>query len=73
MPHPLVSPDRVAFVTGGASGIGLALARRFVEAGMRVAIADRDEAALSTAVDALGAGERVKAFPLDSHAFVRYR
>ncbi|KAB0679650.1 SDR family NAD(P)-dependent oxidoreductase [Aureimonas leprariae] len=65
MPHPLVSPDHVAFVTGGASGIGLALAKRFVEAGMRVAIADRDERALDAAVDALGAGDRVKAFPLD--------
>ena len=32
--------DRVAIITGGASGIGLAAARRFAEAGMSVAIAD---------------------------------
>src|SRR5215469_1649421 len=31
---------KVAFVTGGASGIGLGITRRLVEAGMHVAIAD---------------------------------
>jgi 3-oxoacyl-[acyl-carrier protein] reductase len=33
-------PDRVALITGGAGGIGLAVARRFVAAGARVALAD---------------------------------
>jgi NAD(P)-dependent dehydrogenase (short-subunit alcohol dehydrogenase family) len=32
--------DRVAFVTGGASGIGLGISKAMVEAGMRVVIAD---------------------------------
>ncbi|HSD54567.1 MAG TPA: SDR family NAD(P)-dependent oxidoreductase [Burkholderiales bacterium] len=32
--------DRVALVTGGAGGIGLAVARRFARAGARVALAD---------------------------------
>jgi len=32
--------DRVAFVTGGASGIGLGIAKAMVAAGMRVVIAD---------------------------------
>jgi NAD(P)-dependent dehydrogenase (short-subunit alcohol dehydrogenase family) len=36
--------DRVALVTGGASGIGEACARRFAAAGYRVAILDRDRA-----------------------------
>lgn len=36
----IIKKDNVAVVTGGASGIGLAAARRFAEAGMAVAIAD---------------------------------
>jgi NAD(P)-dependent dehydrogenase (short-subunit alcohol dehydrogenase family) len=40
MPHPAMSPDHVAVITGGASGIGLAAAIRFAQAGMRVCIAD---------------------------------
>ena len=31
---------KVAFITGGASGIGLAMARTFAAAGMKVAVAD---------------------------------
>ena len=31
---------KVAFVTGGASGIGLGMANAFVDAGMKVAITD---------------------------------
>ena len=49
---------RVAVVTGGASGIGLALARAFVAEGMRVVIADVEEPALSRACDELGGGVR---------------
>ncbi|MGH6708786.1 MAG: SDR family NAD(P)-dependent oxidoreductase [Bradyrhizobium sp.] len=37
---------KAAFITGGASGIGLALARRLLQAGARVAIADVESAAL---------------------------
>jgi NAD(P)-dependent dehydrogenase (short-subunit alcohol dehydrogenase family) len=37
---------RVAFITGGGSGIGLAAARHLLALGWRVAVADRDEAAL---------------------------
>ena len=40
MPHPALVPDAVAVVTGGASGIGLAAASRFAEAGLQVCIAD---------------------------------
>src|ERR1700758_4756795 len=32
--HPAMSPDNVAVITGGASGIGLAAAMRFARAGM---------------------------------------
>ncbi|MFT4084804.1 MAG: SDR family NAD(P)-dependent oxidoreductase [Nocardioides sp.] len=44
---------KVAVVTGGASGIGLALGRRCVEAGMRVALADVDAEAVETAAAGL--------------------
>jgi len=54
MNHPAVAPGRVAVITGGASGIGLAAAKRFVEIGMRVCIADLDAAALADAQSALG-------------------
>src|SRR3990170_6660068 len=39
--------DRVAFVTGGVSGIGLARARRLLESGWKVAAVERDEKALA--------------------------
>jgi NAD(P)-dependent dehydrogenase (short-subunit alcohol dehydrogenase family) len=38
--------DKVAVVTGGASGIGLALVRAFLGESMRVVVADVDESAL---------------------------
>lgn len=45
--------ERVALVTGAARGIGLATTRRFLSAGYRVAMVDRDEEALDTAFDTL--------------------
>src|SRR5215216_2403872 len=44
---------KVAVVTGGASGIGRALADRFAREGMRVVIADVERAALDEAGEAL--------------------
>ena len=40
MPHPAMSANNVAVITGGASGIGLAAAMRFARMGMKVCIAD---------------------------------
>ena len=37
---------KVAFVTGGASGIGLGMVQSFAAAGMKVAVADIEQAAL---------------------------
>jgi NAD(P)-dependent dehydrogenase (short-subunit alcohol dehydrogenase family) len=45
---------RVAVVTGGASGIGKALAKAFQAEGMRVVIADVEQAALDTTAGELG-------------------
>ncbi len=47
--------NKVAIVTGGARGIGYAIARRFLEEGARVVIADIDEDGGSEAVKELGA------------------
>jgi NAD(P)-dependent dehydrogenase (short-subunit alcohol dehydrogenase family) len=45
---------KVAVVTGAASGIGKASARRFAEEGARVVVADRDEAAGKAVADEIG-------------------
>jgi NAD(P)-dependent dehydrogenase (short-subunit alcohol dehydrogenase family) len=45
---------KIAVVTGGGSGIGLAVARRFVEAGAHVYITGRRQAELDKAAQAIG-------------------
>jgi len=45
--------DRVAVITGGAGGIGLAMAERFAAQGMNVAVADVDAVAAAGAADRL--------------------
>ena len=44
---------RVALVTGGASGIGRAAARRLADAGMRVCVVDIDAAAATAVADSV--------------------
>jgi NAD(P)-dependent dehydrogenase (short-subunit alcohol dehydrogenase family) len=57
---------QVALVTGAASGMGLATARAFAEAGASVVLADIDEAALRIATDRLTAsGGAVIGAPCD--------
>lgn len=52
--HPAIAPGRVAVVTGGASGIGFATAKRLLDLGMIVVIADRPGEALDRAAAELG-------------------
>ncbi|GAB2609843.1 SDR family NAD(P)-dependent oxidoreductase [Streptomyces capparidis] len=56
---------RTAFVTGGAQGIGLGIARNLAREGMRLALADIDEAALEAARSELAPVTRVETFTLD--------
>lgn len=51
-----ISKDRVALVTGGASGFGLEVARRLRAVGAAVAVVDLDEARAKEAASALGEG-----------------
>src|SRR6478736_4088862 len=45
---------KVAIVTGGGSGIGLAITKKFVDNGIRTVIAGRDEGKLNAAKEKLG-------------------
>jgi NAD(P)-dependent dehydrogenase (short-subunit alcohol dehydrogenase family) len=58
--------DRVAVITGGAGGIGMAMARAFAGRGARVVLADLDAAALQRSVDELSAsGAQALGVPTD--------
>ena len=55
MPHPVMSPNNVAVITGGAGGIGLAAAKRFAQLGMKVCVADLGADRLTSAEKELAA------------------
>jgi NAD(P)-dependent dehydrogenase (short-subunit alcohol dehydrogenase family) len=55
MSHPALTPNSVAVITGGASGIGLSAAAHFARLGLRVCIADVSEAGLSRAAKEIAA------------------
>jgi 2-dehydro-3-deoxy-L-rhamnonate dehydrogenase (NAD+) len=56
---------RVAVVTGGVSGIGLAIAQRFAESGATLSLWDRDAAALAKYAKELGAKTKVHTANVD--------
>ncbi len=62
--------ERHAVITGGASGLGLATARRMLDSGAQVVLWDRDEAALDRAVALLGPGAQAVSVDITQHAEV---
>jgi NAD(P)-dependent dehydrogenase (short-subunit alcohol dehydrogenase family) len=67
VPTPMKDVEgKVAFITGGDSGIGLGIARAFTDAGMKVVITYRTQSHLDEAMKYLqAAGDRVHAIALD--------
>jgi NAD(P)-dependent dehydrogenase (short-subunit alcohol dehydrogenase family) len=68
MPKPKALAGRIALVTGGAGGIGLAAARRLLEEGACTVICDIDRAALATAESELRekyGTDQIASIPMD--------
>lgn len=62
--------DRTVLVTGGGSGLGLSMAKKFAALGARVAITGRSEERLATAAGEIDpSGERVMTHPCDVRDF----
>jgi NAD(P)-dependent dehydrogenase (short-subunit alcohol dehydrogenase family) len=62
--HPALAAGRAAVITGGASGIGLAAAKRFAALGMKICLADLNQEALDRASHQLS-GASVVTVPTD--------
>src|SRR5690554_3964975 len=69
--HPDLLAGRTALITGGGSGLGLAMARRFLDLGARVAIAGRSAERLEAAARELAAGDALLTHPADVRDFAQ--
>jgi len=58
---------RHAVITGGAAGLGFAIAQRMLASGATVTLWDRDQAALATAAHTLGAGVQTVQVDVTQH------
>ena len=67
-PSTAASTQRVAVITGGARGIGLAVARWFLAQDHRVVLLDIDAATLDKTVTTLASPDRVLGLPCDVSA-----
>ncbi len=65
LPPPKPLAGRVALVTGAASGIGKAIAARFVAEGAAVVVADRDRAGADEVATELGGPDKATAVEVD--------
>jgi NAD(P)-dependent dehydrogenase (short-subunit alcohol dehydrogenase family) len=62
--HPALCEGRTAVITGGASGIGFAAAKRFAALGMKICLADLSQEALDRATEKLP-GSTILTVPTD--------
>ncbi len=68
MPQPKALQGRIAFITGGAGGIGSAIAHRLLSEGCNVMLADIDQASLHDVVAGFGkrfGKDMVQGVPMD--------
>jgi len=70
--HAMDIKNNTFVVTGGARGLGFAIASSLAEHGARVALIDLDEAELTTALDALSPWMRLSVFKPNMAPFMAW-